>query len=99
MQILQILSFPQKTHYHIRLLSAKLPNNQVGGGWSESSCGFFRKHLSFGGQKPAAGGRKIGIWWMENRSDAVPRERFSRQMTTRNGIDAVAARVSDIVEF
>ena len=69
------------------------------GGWSESSCGFFRKHLSFGGQKPAAGGRKIGIWWMENRSDAVPRERFSRQMTTRNGIDAVAARVSDIVKF
>ena len=53
--------------------------------------------MSFGGQKPAAGGRKIGIWWMENRSDAVPRERFSRQMTTRNGIDAVAARVSDIV--
>ncbi len=69
------------------------------GGWSESSCGFFRKHLSFGGQKPAAGGRKIGIWWMENRSDAVPRERFSRQMTTRNGIDVVAARVSDIVDF
>ena len=66
-------------------------------GWSESSRGFFGKHLSFGGQKTAAGGRKICIWWMENRSDAVPRERFNRQMTIRNGIDAVAACVSDTV--
>ena len=87
----------------IRLLSAKLPNYQVGGG---GGGGGLSHHAVFP--------QKINVLWrskarrrrakflhlaVENRSDAVLRERFSRQMTIHNGNCGVAAHYPETVHF